>query len=69
MPDSDAGPAGFESHWDSEWFKAKSDECQRLAQLLNEHPQRASLLALAEDFKKQSEHAKLLAEMATRTRN
>jgi hypothetical protein len=64
MPDSDSGPAGFESHWDADWFKAKAEECRRLAGLLAQHPQQASLLALAEDFGKQSEHARQLAAMA-----
>jgi hypothetical protein len=68
MPDTESQPAGFESHWDADWFKAKAEECQRLAGLLAEHPQRASLLALAEDFGKQSDHARQLAAMAVANR-
>lgn len=68
MPDTESRPAGFESHWDADWFKAKAEECRRLAELLAEHPQRASLLALAEDFGKQSEHARQLAAMAAANR-
>jgi hypothetical protein len=64
MPDTESRPAGFESHWDADWFKTKAEECRRLAELLAEHPQRASLLALAEDFGKQSDHARQLAAMA-----
>ncbi|MBL6078720.1 hypothetical protein JMJ56_11935 [Belnapia sp. T18] len=64
MPDTESRPAGFESHWDADWFKAKAEECRRLAGLLAQHPQQASLIALAEDFGKQSEHARQLAAMA-----
>ena len=68
MPDTESGPAGFESHWDADWFKVKAEECRRLAGLLAEHPQQASLLALAEDFSKQSERARQLAAMAVSSR-
>ncbi|SDB30954.1 hypothetical protein [Belnapia rosea] len=68
MPDSESGPAGFESHWDADWFKNKSEECRRLAGLLDAHPQQAALLALADDFRHQSEHARQLAAMAVANR-
>lgn len=64
MPDSRSPAAGFESHWDSHWFRDKSAECRRIAALLSDHTQRQALLALAEDFHNQSEHAALLAQIA-----
>jgi hypothetical protein len=57
-------PAGFESHWDSHWFKHKADECRRIAGLLSEQTSQQSLLLLAQDFEEQSKHAKLLASIA-----
>jgi hypothetical protein len=64
MPDTECPPAGFESHWDAPWFQRKSDECQRLASLVAEQHLRDAMLDLATDFKKQSEHAALLAAVA-----
>lgn len=62
MPESK--PAGFESHWDSQWFKHKADECRRIAGLLPDQTSQQSLLLLANDFEQQSQHAKLLASIA-----
>ena len=64
MKDTICPPAGFESHWDAEWFKAKSSECRRLANLLSDNSQKAALVDLAEDFQRQSEHAEQLAKIA-----
>ncbi len=64
MPDTSSPPAGFESHWDARWFSEKSAECRRIAAMLSDHAQRQNLLALAEDFQNQSEHAALLAQIA-----
>lgn len=57
-------PAGFESHWDSLWFKHKADECRRIAGMLGDERSQQSLLLLAQDFEEQSQHANLLASIA-----
>ena len=64
MPDTSSPPAGFESDWDAHWFADKSAECRRIAALLSDHTQRQALLALAEDFQTQSDHAAMLAQIA-----
>ena len=62
--EEDSPPAGFESHWDAPWLKVRSDECRRLASVVADQEHREALLALARDFKKQSDHAALLAAVA-----
>lgn len=57
-------PAGFESHWDSQWFKHKAEECRRIAGMRGDQRSQQSLLLLAQDFEEQSQHAKLLASIA-----
>ncbi len=57
-------PAGFESHWDANWFRSKADDCRRLANLVAEQHLRDAMLDLANDFKRQSDHAALLAAVA-----
>jgi hypothetical protein len=61
-------PAGFESHWDSEWFKHKADECRRIAGMLGDQMSQQSLLKLAQNFEEQSQHARLLASLAVSNR-
>jgi hypothetical protein len=57
-------PAGFESHWDAAWFRQKADECFRIAGLLGDANQQSTMLDIANDLKRQSDHAALLAAIA-----
>ncbi len=58
-------PAGFESHWDAEWFRRKADECRRLASLTADGSVRDGMLELARDLKRQSDNAAILAAIAS----
>ena len=58
-------PAGFESHWDAEWFKRRAEECRRLASLAAEESVRDGMLELARTLKRQSDHAAILAAIAS----
>ena len=58
-------PAGFESHWDADWFKRRSDECRRLAGLTADGSVRDGMLELARDLRRQSDHATILAAIAS----
>ena len=58
-------PAGFESHWDAAWFKRQSDECRRLADVITDGSVRDGMLELARDLKRQSDHAAILAAIAS----
>ena len=61
-------PAGFESHWDAAWFRGKADACRRIAGMVAEQDLRDAMLGLANDFKRQSDHAALLAAVAAAKR-
>ena len=58
-------PAGFESHWDADWFKRRSDECRRLADVTTDGSVRDGMLELARDLRRQSDHATILAAIAS----
>ena len=58
-------PAGFESHWDAAWFKRRSDECRRLADVTTDGSVRNGMLELARDLRRQSDHAAILAAIAS----
>lgn len=64
MPLEECQPAGFESHWDAQWFQRKADTCRRVAGLIADQQLRDTMLDLSNDLKRQSDHAALLAAVA-----
>ena len=52
--------AGFESQWDAAWFRARAEQCFRLAAGLTQPADAKKLRALGQDFEVQ---AKLAQDM------
>lgn len=65
MPTENCPPAGFESHWDASWFQRYADRCRHLAGLVSDQLIRDAMLELSNDLKRQSDHAALLAAVAS----